>query len=51
MLTINGDLLLTFKEFAGSAVVALLPLWGVIVGVFIAFAIANMVRHLILKMK
>jgi hypothetical protein len=30
---------------------AFLPLVGAVIGVFIAFAIANLTRHLIMKMK
>jgi len=51
MLTINGNLLGEYTTFVTGAVSAFLPLMATIIGVFLAFAIANMVRHLILKMK
>jgi hypothetical protein len=48
-MTVNGDLLLNYKDFVTGAVSAFLPLIATVIGVFLAFAIANLVRHLIIK--
>jgi len=50
-MTVNGNLLATYTDFVTGAMSAFLPLIGAIIGVFIAFAIANLTRHLIMKMK
>jgi len=50
-MSINGDVLGAYKSYVTDATTALLPLVGMVIGLFLAFAIANMVRHLILKMK
>jgi len=49
-MTIEADAILRFKEYVTASVTAFLPLFGVITGVFVAFAIANMARFLIMKM-
>lgn len=51
MLQVNGDLLGTYTEFVTGAIAAFMPLMATVIGMFLAFAIANMLRHLILKMK
>jgi len=49
MLTVSSGLFESYQAFVSNAVVALLPLWGAVVGIFLAFAIANMLRFFILK--
>lgn len=48
-MTINGDILATHTQYVTDAVQAFLPLIAVIAGIFIAFAIVNMVRFTIKK--
>lgn len=50
MLTIQASVLSEYKNFVAGAIDALLPLFGVIVGIFLAFAIANSARFLIMRM-
>jgi hypothetical protein len=50
-MTVNGDLVGTYTTFVTHAMVAFLPLMGAIIGLFLAFAVANSVRFLIMKMK
>lgn len=50
-MTINGDLVLIYKDYVAGSFQALLPLIGIICGIFLAFAIANQLRFLIMKMK
>jgi len=50
-MVVNGNLLATYTDFVTSAMVAFLPVIGAVIGVFLAFAIANQVRHLIMRMK
>lgn len=49
-MTIEADAIVQFKEYVTGSVVAFLPLFAIITGVFMAFAIANMARFLIVKM-
>ena len=51
MFNINGDVTGQYIDFVTGAMTAFLPLMGVVIGTFLAFAIANMLRHMILKMK
>lgn len=50
-MTVNGNLVSQYTDFVTGAMVAFLPLMGSVIGVFVAFAIANLVRHLLMKMK
>lgn len=50
MITIETSVLNEYKDFVAGAIDALLPLFGVIVGIFLAFAIANSARFLIQRM-
>jgi mannose/fructose/N-acetylgalactosamine-specific phosphotransferase system component IIC len=50
MLTVNGDLVTLFSGFVGSAFTAFTPLFSAIVGLFIAFAIADRLRFNIGRM-
>jgi hypothetical protein len=50
-MTVNGDLIAEYMDFVTLAMVAFLPLIASVIGVFLAFAIANLVRHLIMRMK
>jgi hypothetical protein len=50
-MTVNGDLVNVYKEYVTDAMVAFLPLIGSVIGIFLAFAIANQIRHLIMRMK
>jgi len=49
-MTINGDILQSHIEYVTGAVEAFLPLIAVIAGIFIAFAILNLLRFTIMKM-
>jgi len=49
-MTVNGDILGTHIDYVTSAVEAFLPLIAVIAGIFIAFAILNQIRFMIMKM-
>jgi hypothetical protein len=46
---VNGDLVEIYTVYVSGAMEAFLPLIGAVVGVFLAFAIANLVRHFIIK--
>jgi len=50
-MTVNGDLVATYTDYVTQAMVAFLPLISAVIGVFLAFAIANQIRHLIMRMK
>jgi len=50
MMQVNGNLLEQHAEYVAGAVSAFLPLIAVIAGVFIAFAIVNMLRFVITRM-
>jgi hypothetical protein len=50
MLTVNGDLVPLFATFVGQAMNSFLPLFAAVVGLFIAFAIAERIRFAIGKM-
>jgi len=47
MFTVNGDLVAQYAEFVGSAMTAFLPLLAAVIGVFVAFAIADRLRFFI----
>lgn len=49
-MTINGDILQTHIDYVTGAVQAFLPLIAVVSGVFVAFAIINMLRFTIVKL-
>lgn len=49
MLTVSGDLVTIYTVYVTGAMTAFLPLVGAVIGVFLAFAIANLVRHFIVK--
>lgn len=49
-MTINGDILQSHIDYVTGAVQAFLPLIAVIAGIFIAFAILNLLRFTIMKM-
>lgn len=48
-MTVNGNLLNIYTDYVTGAMTAFLPLIGAVIGVFLAFAIANMVRNFIIK--
>lgn len=50
-MTVNGDLVTIYTSYVTGAVGAFLPLLIMVVSVFLAFAIANQLRHFILKMR
>ena len=50
-MTVTGNLVVIYKGFVTSAMVAFLPLMGAVIGIFIAFAVANQLRYFIMKMK
>lgn len=50
-MTVNGDLVAEYKDFVTDAMGAFLPLIAIVIGIFLAFAIANQVQFLIKKMK
>jgi hypothetical protein len=47
MWEIETNFLTTYTEEIGNAFTAFLPLWGATVGIFLAFAVANMIRFFI----
>jgi len=49
-MTVNGDLLQTHVEYVSGAVGAFLPLITTIAGLFVAFAIVNLLRFVIVKL-
>lgn len=49
-MTIEAEAINLYQEFVEVAVSQFLPIFATISGVFLAFAIANMARFLILKM-
>lgn len=49
-MTINGDLLQSHIDYVTGAVQAFLPLIAVIAGVFVAFAIINLLRFTIVRL-
>jgi predicted RND superfamily exporter protein len=49
-MTINGDLLQSHIDYVTGAVQAFLPLIAVISGVFVAFAIINLLRFTIVRL-
>ena len=51
MLNVEANLFSEYQASVSSSIDAFLPLMGAVIGVFLAFAIANMLRHFILKMK
>lgn len=44
MWTIESSFITTYVESVGQAFTAFLPLWSATVGLFLAFAVANMIR-------
>jgi len=50
MLTVNGDLVALFTGFVGQAMNSFVPLLAAVIGLFLAFAIADRVRFSIGKM-
>lgn len=50
MITVNGDLVTLLTGFVGSAFTAFTPLFSAVVGLFIAFAIADRLRFSINRM-
>jgi len=49
MLNVETSLVTTYTHSVALAIDAFLPLIGATVGLFLAFAVANMVRHFIVK--
>ena len=49
-MTVNGDILATHIDYVTGAVSAFLPLIATVAGVFIAFAIINLLRFTIVKL-
>lgn len=49
-MTLDGSIVAAYTTYVGSAIGSLLPLWGVTVGVFLAFGIAERLAHLLRKM-
>lgn len=50
-MVVNGSLVTVFTTYVTSSMSAFLPLMGAVIGVFLCFAIANQLRHLIMRMK
>ena len=50
MLTVNGDLVSAFSGFVGQAMNSFVPLLAAVIGLFLAFAIADRVRFAIGRM-
>lgn len=48
-MTVNGNLVTIYTEYVTGAMDAFLPLISVVIGVFLTFAIANLVRNFIIK--
>lgn len=49
MITVEANFIDTYIEAVSTTFVAFLPLFGATVGIFLAFAIANMLRYFIQK--
>jgi predicted RND superfamily exporter protein len=49
-MTVNGDILATHIQYVTGAIEAFLPLVAVVSGVFVAFAIVNLLRFTIVKL-
>ena len=49
-MTVNGDLVEIYTGFVSDGMTAFLPLMGAVIGLFVAFAIANQVRFIIQKL-
>ena len=50
MLTVNGDLVALFANFVGVAMNSFIPLLASVIGLFVAFAIADRVRFIVGRM-
>jgi len=50
MLTVDGDLVAAFTGFVSTAMNSFVPLLAAVIGLFLAFAIANQVRFSIGRM-
>lgn len=50
MLTVNGDLVQLFSGFVGQAMNSFVPLLAAVIGMFLAFAIADKLRFVLGKM-
>ena len=50
MLTVNGDLVAQFAGFVGQSMNTFVPVLAAVIGLFLAFAIADRVRFTILRM-
>mgnify|MGYP001559448811 CR=1 FL=1 len=48
-MTVNGNLVEIYTTYVTNAMTAFLPLVGAVIGVFLAFAIANLVVRFIVK--
>jgi len=48
-MTVNGDLVDAYTSYVTGAVNAWLPLISMVIGIFLSFAILNLIRHFILK--
>lgn len=46
---VNGDLLQTHTEYVTGAIEAFMPLIAVVAGMFVAFAILNLLRFTIVR--
>jgi len=49
MLTVSGNLVTIYTTYVTGAMTAFMPLVSTTIGVFLAFAIANLVRNFIIK--
>ncbi len=49
-MTIESDVLVEYKNFVTESFEAFIPIFSVVIGIFLAFAIANSARFLIQKM-
>ncbi|MEK7499659.1 MAG: hypothetical protein AAB649_03565 [Patescibacteria group bacterium] len=48
-MTVNGSLITIYTTYVTGAMTAFMPLISSVIGVFLAFAIANLVRNFIIK--
>lgn len=48
-MTINGDLVANLGDATGQLMTLFLPLWSVIIGIFVSFAILNMLGEMLRK--
>ena len=48
-MTVNGNLLTIYTTYVTGAMTAFLPLISAVIGIFLAFAVANLVRNFIIK--